>query len=278
MKRYFFVIFVILLFVFSFPIPVDAELSYEQQVKFVGATEEVHGHIFAAKENIVNGNQELATLHLTHPIAELYDDLHAGLKDHHEIDQKVELVLFILKNTNANVTGEEFDQEAKVILDILNEAKSILIKKDLETSSIFKLNVMSDLLEMSKYEYVLGMESGGGLIGIIEFQDSYAFVTRAETILSTINDVEEDKKNKLLLQLKETQFNILHEQPLDEIETQFNALIEEIDAIKDDDLRFQEIDVSNNDLELPLTQNNSEENILSDNSLIPSWVKLSADW
>lgn len=179
----------------SYTNTIDASSEdYDQQVKFVAAIEETMRHILAAKENIIVGNKELATLHLSHPIVELYDDLHNGLKNHPNIDQKVELVLFILKNTNTELSGDDFDKESTEILKVLNEAKSILIQKELDANSIFKLDVMSDLLEMAKMEYSIAMESGENSLRIVELQDAYAFVVRAEIMLDTINDVDQDEK------------------------------------------------------------------------------------
>ena len=261
----------------------DAELSYSKQVEFVGAIEETMGHILAAKDNIVDGNSELASLHLSHPIAELYDNLHNGLKNNPQIDSQVELALFILKNTNPDISSENFDEEAIEILKILNEAKSVLIQNDVYTNPTFKLDVISDLLMMSEHEYILGINSGGGDISIVEFQDSHAFVVRAEIMLNTIDSLDEDKKNNLSSQLQELKSLILNEEPLDVVQTQFNNVLEEKNTITDNNFNSNIVVMSsggilNDDLESNQMEKNTKNNVFSDDSAIPPWIKLNAAW
>jgi hypothetical protein len=260
----------------------DAELSYQEQVEFTSAIEETMGHISAARANIEVGNSKLVQLHLSHPITELYDNLHHGLKNNPQTDSQVELALFILKNTNPDIDGENFDQTATEILSILNEAKSILIQKEVNINPDFKLDVISDLLMMSEFEYVFGMESGGGLIGVVEFQDSYAFVSRAEIMLDGINSLEQDKKNNLLYQLGELKLLILNEDPLDVVQAQFNKVTEEINTIEGTDFDSSVVTIldvelmSNTDLESNPTQKNPKSEV--DDSSIPIWIKLNAAW
>ena len=261
----------------------DAELSYQEQVEFTSAIEETMGHISAARANIEVGNSELVKLHLSHPIAELHDNLHYGLKNNPQIDSQVELALFILKNTNPDISSKNFDEEATEILKILNEAKFTLIQNDVDSNPTFKLDVFSDLLMMSEYEYVLGINSGGGNIGIIEFQDSYAFVVRAEIMLNAIDSLDEDKKNNLLSQLQELKSLILNEEPLDVIQTQFNNILEEKNTITDNDFNSNIVIMSsggilNDNLESNLMEKNTENNVSLDDQLIPSWIKLNAAW
>ena len=262
----------------------DAELSYQEQVEFVGAIEETMGHILAASENIKVGHSELVKLHLSHPIAELYDNLHHGLKNNPQIDSQVELALFILKNTNPDINSKNFDEEATEILKILNEAKSSLIQKDVYTNPDFKLDVISDLLMMAEYEYILGLESGGGDIGVVEFQDSYSFVIRAEIMLNTIDGLEQNKKNNISSHLQELQLVILNEDPFEIFQTQFNKATEEINTIDDADFESHIVTISdegilsNTDLESNTTQKTSKGAVLLDDSLIPVWIKLNAAW
>ena len=262
---------------------VDAELSYSEEVAFVGAIEETMGHILAARDNIEVGNTELATLHLSHPISELYGNLHHGLKNNPQIDSQVELALFILKNTNPDISNENFDEEATEILKILNEAKSVLIQNDVIINPVFKLDVISDLLMMSEHEYILGINAGGGDIAIVEFQDSHAFVVRAEIMLNTIDSLDEDKKNNLFSQLQELKSLILNEKPLDMVQTQFNNILEEKNTITDNDFNSNIVMMSsggilNDNSESNLMEKNIENNLSLDDSLIPSWIKLNAAW
>lgn len=262
-----FVIFGIILFLSLVSAPlVDAKLSYEQEIKFVKSVEEVIGHISAAKENIKVGNSELASIHLTHPIAELYDDLHQGLKNNPQMDEKIELVLFILKNTNTAVSGEDFDESSSIILDMLNEAKSILISQETMNDSAFKFQVIEDLVKTAQQEYILGNNTDSESLGIVEFQDSDAFVKRAKNTMSTIEDIKLESKEECELYLEELSVLILNRQSNEDIIEKVDEITEEIKLIKETELKHRPSSI---DL---------EENILSKESNIPTWIKVNADW
>jgi len=255
----------------------SAELSYEKQVKFVTTAEEINGHILAARENIKTGNQEFASLHLTHPIIELYDDLHTELKNDSRIDQKLEFSLYILKNTDPTVDVDSFDKQTNEIIKILDEVKNALISHEIQNDSVFQLDVISDLLDMSEMEYQLAMNSENESLKLVEFQDSLAFVIRAESILYKINDIELEQKNKLGLKLQQVQTSILNQQPLNDIKTQFVNIIDNIEITKESGLGFVQQDVIA-DVVFMDSLITTNESVLVETSVIPSWIKLNAAW
>ncbi len=255
----------------------NAELSYEKQVKFVTAIEEVSGHISAARENILLGNHELASLHFTHPILELYGDLHTALKTESHIDDKVEFSLSILQNTNSNVDLDFFDMQTDEITHVLDEAKLSLISEDTLNDPGFKLDVIIDLLDMSKMEYQMAVASNDELLKIIEYQDSQAFLMNAENMLYTINGVDQDKKSEIIVKLQLAQLSILDHQSLNDIETQFDYIIDEIGMIDRSGLVFQEI-TTHEESGLLEKQNNSHDFVILEQSSVPSWIKMNAAW
>jgi len=255
----------------------NAELSYEKQVKFVTAIEEVNGHILAARENIKLGNHEFASLHFTHPILELYDDLYTELINNSQIDDKVEFSLYVLKNTNPNVGLDFFDMQTDKIIKVLDEAKLALISEDTLNDPGFKLDVIIDLLDMSKMEYQMAVESNNEALKIIEYQDSQSFLLNAENMLYTINGMDQDKKNEIIVKLQLAQLSILDHQPLNDIETQFDYIIDEIGMIDRSELVFQEI-IINKESGLLEKQNNSHDFIILEQSVVPSWIKMNASW
>ena len=50
-----------------------ADLSYDEKLAFAGNLEETLGHFWAVEKNLDEHNAELALVHATHPVAELYD-------------------------------------------------------------------------------------------------------------------------------------------------------------------------------------------------------------
>jgi hypothetical protein len=254
----------------------NAELSYDNQLEFVNSIEEIRGHILAAEKNIELGNSEQATLHLSHPIDVLYEDISTKLKTNSKINEKLEFSLNILKNTKTDVTADFFDQQAIEIFKVLDETKLVFIPGDTQNDSVFKLNTITNLLEMSKIHYDLGIQSNDELIKKVFFDDSCAFVWRAQEILESIDDMELDLKYKIELKLIKTLQSISNNQPLVEITTQFDNIIDDIEITKNSGLGFQPATI----VEIGFTGTivSSDDNILFEESLIPSWIKLSAAW
>ena len=46
--------------------------TYDEKLEFAGYLEESLGHFWAIEQNLDDNNAELALVHATHPIAELY--------------------------------------------------------------------------------------------------------------------------------------------------------------------------------------------------------------
>ena len=256
---------------------VNAELSYDGQLEFANSIEEINGHILAAKKNIELGNSEQATVHLSHPIDLLYDDISKQLKTNSNIDEKLEFSLNILKSTKTDVGIDFFDMQANEIFRVLDETKQALIPADTLNDSFFKLNTIVNILEMSKTNYNLGMQSNDELTKLVLLDDSCAFIWRAQDILYSINDMELDQKYELEIKLEQTLLNISTNQPLLNTNIQFDKIIDEVGMIDKIELTFQEIDVIK-EAGLLDKQSNSHDFVILEQSSIPSWIKINAHW
>ena len=254
----------------------NAELSYTEQLEFANSIEKINGHILAAKKNIELGNSEQATVHLSHPIDLLYEDISKQLKTNSKIDEKLEFSLNILKSTKTDVTVDFFDKQANEIFKVLDETKLVFIPRDTLDDSTFKLNSISNLLEMSKINYDLGLQSNDELTKKVFFDDSCAFVWRAQEILDSIDDMELDQKYKIELKLTKTLQSILNNQPLTDLTAQFDDIVNDIEITKKSGLGFQSAVIT--EVGFGGTMNLSNDSILSEDPLIPSWIKLSAAW
>lgn len=163
---------------------VYAELSFDEKVEVAYTLELVEGSVFLAMENNNSGNHDLTKMHLAHPIEKRYDLLIQYFDDHDEYLKKLQLVLFILKNTNPQMDKESFDASMSQILDVLQTGR-ILIIGDVVDDPVFKMKVIEKLLEKSKHEYAEGMESADDF-RVLEIQDGYGFTIRADSLLSTV--------------------------------------------------------------------------------------------
>jgi hypothetical protein len=254
----------------------NAELSYDGQLEFANSIEEINGHILAAKKNIELGNSEQAALHLSHPIDVLYEDISTQLNTNSKINEKLEFSLNILKNTKTDVTTNFFDKQATGIFNVLDETKLALIPTNTLHDSVFKLNTISNLLEMSKVTYDLGLQSNDELMKQVHFDDSCAFVWRAQEIFDSIDDMELDHKYKLELKLTKTLQSISNNLPLVDVSIQFDDIVDDIELTKNSGLGYEPAMIT--EIGFAGTIVSSNDNILFEEPLIPSWVKLSAAW
>jgi len=64
--------------------------DFEEQLEFGSELQETLGHFWALEQNLDENNAELAIVHATHPIAELYDSMSEKLADNPEFDYWIE--------------------------------------------------------------------------------------------------------------------------------------------------------------------------------------------
>src|SRR5574338_1706222 len=103
--------------------------EYDEKLEFAGYIEESLGHFWAIEKNLDDNNAELALVHATHPIAELYDSMKPELKEANpEFDAKVQKTLLELgKKTGKDVTREDAQKAIDDAKAILEEARSIIV-------------------------------------------------------------------------------------------------------------------------------------------------------
>ena len=161
----------------------------QEKIEFASSLEETLGHFWALEQNLDEGNAELALIHATHPIAELYDIMKPELKSADpQLDAQVQKTLMDLQNkattTVSRAQAQQAIDDAKGVVQI---ARSTIVGDELSEDSDFKLDLMKILLETSVAEY--GEAVSDGMIGeMAEFQDGSAFVWRSQQIFATIRD------------------------------------------------------------------------------------------
>ena len=82
---------------------VFADTETDAKLEFAGTLEETLGHFWALEMNLDESNSELAIVHATHPIAELFDTMSIHLEGNPEFKAKLEQTLFELKIGRAHV-------------------------------------------------------------------------------------------------------------------------------------------------------------------------------
>ena len=177
------------LFAFSFMLISQSVFadSDQEKLEFAQSLEETLGHFWAIEQNLNEQNAELALVHATHPIAELYDVMKPELNEYDsELDAKVRDTLMQLQNKTSTKVSREQAQvaidEAKEVIEI---ARSTIVGENLSADPIFKAKIIKGLLETSVSEYREAV-SDGKVIEMAEFQDGSAFVWKSEQIFKTI--------------------------------------------------------------------------------------------
>ena len=173
----------------------------DDKLSFAGSLEETLGHFWAIEKNLDDDNAELALVHATHPIAELYDSMKPELKEANpEFDIKIQKTLTDLgKNTGSDVTRQDAQAALDQAKKIIQEARILVVGQELSQDVSFKAKLLQGLLKTSIEEYEEGVQKGQILM-MAEFQDGSAFVWRSQQIFDEIkselpeHEVEESEE------------------------------------------------------------------------------------
>jgi len=173
--------------------------SYQDRLDFVSSLEETLGHFWAIEQNLDENNTELALVHATHPIAELYSSMKPSLKETNpEFDAKIQRTLMDLgKRTGSDVTREDAQMAIDEAKEIIQEARILIVGEELSQDTSFNVNLMQELLKTSSSEYEEGVKNGQ-IEMMAEFQDGSAFVWRSQQIFDEIkSDLPEHETKEI---------------------------------------------------------------------------------
>ena len=116
-----------------------ADSNFASKSEFAGTLEETLGHFWALEMNLDESNTELAIVHATHPISELYDTMSTHLDADPEFNEKLEQTLLELKdNASTSVTRNDAQSAVEDAKAIIQEARDIVIGDELSEDSAFK--------------------------------------------------------------------------------------------------------------------------------------------
>jgi hypothetical protein len=163
-----------------------ADSERNDKLEFAGTLEETLGHFWALEMNLDENNSELALIHATHPISELYETMNGHLESNPEFNEKLKQTLLELKdNASTKVTRNDAQSAIDDAKEIIQEARDIVIGDELSNDSTFKAQLINALLETSKVEYKEAIEDGS-IIEMAEFQDGSAFIWRSQQVFEEI--------------------------------------------------------------------------------------------
>jgi hypothetical protein len=163
-----------------------ADSEIDAKLEFAGTLEETLGHFWALELNLDEKNAELALVHATHPIAELYETMRSHLESYSAFDAKLQDTLLQLQHkANTEVSREDAQAAIEEAKEIIEEARIIVVGEEQSNDVAFKAQLINGLLETSKVEYMEAV-SNGIIEEMAEFQDGSAFVWRSQQIFEEI--------------------------------------------------------------------------------------------
>lgn len=165
----------------------SAYAAESEKLAFAGYLEETLGHFHALELNLDDNNAELAIVHATHPIAELYDLMKPELQEYDpDLDAKMQDTLMNLRSNTVDVTREDAQAAIDEARQIIEETRMFVVGDELSSDPNFKLALIKGLVETSKAEYAEAVEEPGTIGEMAEFQDGSAFVWRSQQIFDEI--------------------------------------------------------------------------------------------
>ncbi|HEY6959954.1 MAG TPA: FTR1 family protein, partial [Candidatus Limnocylindria bacterium] len=161
-----------------------APATSRDAVNVVVRIEKVRAHLLAAREDAAAGRWDLAATHAAHPAEDLQPIDSALAKRDPQADAALRAALIAVRE--AASAHDPAIADAVATADRALESATRLIAGDAATSEAFRSAVASGLLELSTTEYGEAV-SDGRLVAESEYQDAYAFLTRARVLVPTID-------------------------------------------------------------------------------------------
>jgi hypothetical protein len=155
----------------------------EEHADFMANIEFIRGHLEKAIENTETGNTELALAHAGHPVEEIYSLIEGEIEEHDAaLNEELEGALVALANDIDTMEAADVETAVADINTLLDEAVEAVVG---EADSALWARASMLILETAEHEYEEAV-SEGEIIEMIEYQDSTAFIHRAEVAFEAI--------------------------------------------------------------------------------------------
>lgn len=170
----------------------QALLSSSDLVDFVSNEYQIRGHLNASIINKDLGNASVAMAHAAHPVAEVYPLIALPLANANStLNQTLYSSLLELPELVRNTSTADYKEEVMSVVNIVEQASKAVISEGNKNNVTFNLMVIADLLDIGGHEYEEAI-TNGSITALVEYQDSQAFIQQAESLLQTINSIDQD--------------------------------------------------------------------------------------
>ena len=207
--------------------------SYQERLDLAAGLEEALGHFWALELNLDEGNAELAVVHATHPVAELYDAMKPTLAS---TDPALDRLMAdtldgLAERASADVSRAEAQRAIEDAKTVVETARTAVVGDALASDPAFRMKLIKGLLETSIAEYGEAVE-GGRITEMAEFQDGSAFVWRAGVIFGEIRgDIDGDAAAEMASMFDDVNGAYDRLAPPSEVAALTNGIIATIDAL-----------------------------------------------
>ena len=212
----------------------SASADRDADLEFAGALEETLGHFWAIELNLDEKNAQLAAVHATHPIAELYDSMKPVIQNvSPDLDRQFQTALIQLKDkARVDVPRDQAQQAVDDAKQLVETVRNAVVNPGISADPNFKLLLMNGLLETSIAEYGEAV-TDGAITELAEFQDGSAFVWRSQQIFNEIKSDIDDTEKVATIEELFMKVNDAYTQTAspDAVEMLTGGIIDEINAI-----------------------------------------------
>lgn len=158
----------------------DGHVGLAANVEFI------RGHLEKAVMNKEAGNNELATAHAGHAVAEVYPEITGQIKEQDAtLDEKLDKDLNDMFSNIKSLSVDQVKTQVANINTSLDAAMEAVVGKSERDDPSFWARVAIDLLKTSESEYGEGVVKGE-VVQEVEYQDGSAFMHRAQVIAGNI--------------------------------------------------------------------------------------------
>lgn len=223
----------IVFFAIGIIMPFASASESDEKLDFAVALEETLGHLAALEQNLDEKNYELAQIHATHPISELYSVLKPELHEYDAIldDQINKSLMDLAKNTGSKVSRQDAQKAIDEARSLIEKARTTVIGEKMSSDIEFKLRIIQALIHTSEVEYEEAV-SMGEIHEMAEFQDGSSFVTRSKIIFEGIVDqLPEHEAEEIEEFFEDLETSMQNKVEPENVEVLFDGIIHEIDEI-----------------------------------------------
>lgn len=202
-----------------------------EHVEFATNVEFIRGHLEKAVMNKEAGNNDLATAHAGHPVAEVYSLITGEIKEHDAaLDAKLDKDLNDLFSNIGSLSLDQVKTQVASINASLDAAMEAVTSQSERDDPSFWARVTIALLQTSENEYSEGVVKGA-VVQEVEYQDAGAFMHRAQVMFGDIKDkMQENDAKEIEGQFAELNTLVAKPADLDDIEPVLDGIVGKLEA------------------------------------------------